>query len=158
MKNNGKFTCKPVYGSEPKYDLWADNKPVLPRDYAGTVKTPYVDRLDASSSKHLILVKHKLETNVQWLNAPGKTMKVTPSGMPIIGIKLIDRRISPIPYKSIMDAFNGLDKKLELKMNKSIHKFIATARLFAIDENTNEEFDIAIFTASRGYHYSDVKD
>lgn len=158
MKNNGKFTCKPIYGSEPKYDLWADNKPVLPRDYAGTVKTPYVDHLDTSTHKHLILIKHKLETNVQWLNAPGKTMKVTPSGMPIIGIKLIDRRISAIPYKNIMDVFNGLDKKLELKMNKSIHKFIATARLFAIDENTNEEFDIAIFTAARGYHYSDAKD
>lgn len=158
MKHNNKFVCKPVYGSEPKYDLWADNKPVLPRDYAGIVKTPYVDNLEVSTGKTLILIKHKLETSVQWLNAPGKVMKVTPSGMPIIGIKLVDRRISPIPYKTIMDAFDGLDKKLELKMNKNIHKFIATARLFAIDEATNEEFDIAIFTAARGYHYSDKKD
>lgn len=153
MKNT-KFTCKPIYGAEPKFDLWADNKPVIPSDYAGTVKTPYVQHTP-KATKSMRLIKHKLETSIKWFNQPGKVMKVTTSGMPILGVKYTDHRVNPTPYKTILDVFKGLETRVELKMNKNIHKFIGTATVFAIDEATGAEFDIAIFTACRGYHYED---
>lgn len=148
--NNSKFAVRPknVY---PKYDLWADNKPILPSDYHDDSRPAPTPPTDAAPSKTIIMIKGKLETNIQWLNAPGKVMKIDKNNMPLLGIKFVDRRTDPIPYRSVLDVFNKLECKLELKMNKAERRMQASCRIYAIDEDTNEEFDIAVFTAMQPY-------
>lgn len=147
---NSKFTTRPknIY---PKYDLWADNKPILPGDYHDDSRPAPTPPTDAAPSKTIIMIKGKLETNIQWLNAPGKVMKIDRNNMPLLGIKFVDRRTDPIPYRSVLDVFNKLECKLELKMNKAERRMQASCRIYAIDEDTNEEFDIAVFTAMQPY-------
>ena len=149
---NSKFAVRPknVY---PKYDLWADNKPVLPIDYHDSGRPAPTPATDAVPSKQIIMIKGRLETKIQWLNAPGKVMKIDKNNMPLLGIKFVDRRTDPIPYRNVLDVFNKLEYKLELKMNKAEHRMQASCRVYAIDEATNEEFDIAVFTAMQSYHF-----
>lgn len=147
---NSKFTTRPknVY---QKYDLWADNRPILPGDYHDDSRPAPTPPTDAAPSKTIIMIKGKLETNIQWLNAPGKVMKIDRNNMPLLGIKFVDRRTDPIPYRSVLDVFNKLECKLELKMNKAERRMQASCRIYAIDEDTNKEFDIAVFTAMQPY-------
>ena len=147
---NSKFAARPknVY---PKYDLWADNKPILPSDYYDDSRPAPTPPTDTAPGKTIIMIKGKLETNIQWLNAPGKVMKIDKNNMPLLGIKFVDRRTDPIPYRSVLDVFNKLECKLELKMNKAERRMQASCRVYAIDEDTNEEFDIAVFTAMQPY-------
>lgn len=150
--NNSKFAVRPknIY---PTYDLWADNKPILPGDYHDDSRPAPTPATDAVPDKQIIMIKGRLETKIQWLNAPGKVMKIDKNNMPLLGIKFIDRRISPIPYRNVLEVFNKLEYKLELKMNKAEHRMQASCRVYAIDENTNEEFDIAVFTAIQSYYF-----
>lgn len=147
---NSKFTARPksIY---PTYDLWADNKPILPGDYHDSSRPAPTPATDAVPSKQIIMIKGRLETKIQWLNAPGKVMKIDKNNMPLLGIKFVDRRTDPIPYRSVLDVFNKLECKLELKMNKAERRMQASCRIYAIDEDTNEEFDIAVFTAMQPY-------
>lgn len=149
---NSKFTTRPknIY---PKYDLWADNKPMLPGDYHDDSRPAPTPPTDAAPSKTIIMIRGKLETNIQWLNAPGKVMKIDKNNMPLLGIKFVDRRTDPIPYRSVLDVFNKLECKLELKMNKAERRMQASCRIYAIDEDTNKEFDIAVFTAMQPYYF-----
>lgn len=149
---NSKFTTRPknVY---PKYDLWADNKPILPGDYHDDSRPAPTPATDTAPSKTITMIKGKLKTNIQWLNAPGKVMKIDRNNMPLLGIKFVDRRIDPIPYRSVLDVFNKLECKLELKMNKAERRMQASCRIYAIDEDTNEEFDIAVFTAMQPFFF-----
>ena len=150
--NNSKFAVRPknVY---PNYDLWADNKPILPGDYHDDNRPAPTPSSGTAPGKTIIMIKGKLETKITWLNAPGKVMKLDKNNMPLLGIKFVDRRTSPIPYRSVLDVFNKLECKLELKMNKAERRMQASCRIYAIDEDTNEEFDIAVFTAIQPYHF-----
>ena len=150
--NNSKFAVRPK-NVDPKYDLWADNKPILPRDYYDSSRPAPTPTTDAVPDKQIIMIKGNLKTNIQWLNAPGKVMKIDKNNMPLLGIKFIDRRTSPIPYRNVLDVFNKLECKLELKMNKAERRMQASCRIYAIDEDTNEEFDIAVFTAMQPYYF-----
>ena len=148
--HNSKFAVKPK-NVDPRYDLWADNKPILPRDFHKDGPAPTVPV--APTDSKIIMIKGNLETKITWLNAPGKVMKVDKNGAPILGIKLVDRRIDARPYRSIMDVFNKLELKLELKMNRAEHRMQASCRIYAIDEVTNEEFDIAVFAAMQPFFF-----
>lgn len=150
--NNHKFAVKPK-NVDHKYDLWADNKPILPGDYHDDSRPAPTPATDAVPSKQIIMIKGRLETKIQWLNAPGKVMKIDKNNMPLLGIKFIDRRTYPIPYRNVLEVFNKLECKLELKVNKAEHRMQASCRVYAIDEATNEEFDIAVFTAVQPYHF-----
>lgn len=150
--NNSKFAVRPK-NTYPTYDLWADNKPILPGDYHDNNRPIPTTPTDAVPDKAIIMIKGRLETKIQWLNAPGKVMKIDKNNMPLLGIKFIDRRISPIPYRNVLDVFNKLEYKLELKMNKAERRMQASCRIYAIDEDTNEEFDIAVFTAIQSYYF-----
>jgi hypothetical protein len=154
--NNSKFAVKPK-NVDPKYDLWADNKPVLPRDFHKDGPAPTAPT-DTAIHHRVMMVKGKLEAKITWLKAPGKVMRVDKNGCPILGIKFIDRRTDARPYKSVLDIFNGLERKLELKKNKQLHAMAGSCRVYAIDENSGEEFDIAVFTAEQPYHFVSKED
>lgn len=149
---NSKFTARPK-NTYPTYDLWADNKPILPGDYHDNSRPAPTPATDAVPGKQIIMIKGRLETKIQWLNAPGKVMKIDKNNMPLLGIKFVDRRTDPIPYRSVLDVFNKLECKLELKMNKAERRMQASCRIYAIDEDTNEEFDIAVFTAMQPFFF-----